>query len=93
MAGCGVINETLTMNGTAQTAVSASAVCDFFIIIDPEAASAVTVTWTDELGTTHAADWFPGMGRQFYGVDLYKFSFNGSDTQKVTISGQSAAVR
>lgn len=88
MAGCGVINTTLTMDGNDQRAVSESTVCDFFIIIDPEAASAVTVTVNGD-----AAEWFPGMGRQFYGVDLYSFVFDGADAQKVTISGQSAPVR
>lgn len=93
MAGCGTYNRTITMDGTDQAIAdietgATELVMDFFVIIDPEASAAVTVTINGD-----AATWPAGMGRAFYGVDLLKFSFNGAVGDLVTITGQTAPVR
>lgn len=88
MAGCGVVNKTLTMDSTDQRAVAASAVCDFAFICDPNNAANITLTVRGEVSTL-----FPGCTRSYQGVDLYEFVFNGTDPDTVTILGQTAPVR
>lgn len=87
-AGVGLYAKTVTLSGGTDTFETTETVLDFVLAVDPSAAGNVTLT----IGSQTATLW-PGFATAYRSANLASFSFAGTSGDKVTIVGQTPAVR